>query len=995
MKAQENFQQEVNYKIKVKLNDKRHTLSAFEEVEYLNNSTDTLKFIYFHLWPNAYKNQKTALAKQLLNSGNTEMYFAKESDLGYIDSLEFKCGDAVLKIEYDPINIDVCKVILNEPLLPGKRTIITTPFHVKLPSGKISRCGHVGQAYTITQWYPKPAVYDRKGWHPMPYLDQGEFYSEYGSFEVDITLPRNYVLAATGDRVDAIEEEKFMDEQYKITLDKIKRVNNFYFDKKNSDFEMSMEFPESDTVLKTVKFKQYQVHDFAWFCDKRYNVLQGEVILPQSMRTVKTWALFTNNNFSLWEKSIEYLNDATFFYSLWNGDYPYLHVTAVDGTISAGGGMEYPNITVIGESGTAFQLETVIMHEVGHNWFYGILGSNERENAWMDEGINSFNEMRYIRTKYPGAKLSSVLGRDSTFKFFGLNKFSQSEQYNLLYQMQARQNKDQACQLHSAEFTGMNYGAIVYSKTAVLMNYLYNYLGEESFDATMRFYFDHFKFKHPQPEDFRRTFEYFTEKDLSWFFDDLINTTKKLDYKICKSKQLEDGSWEIVLKNKGEIAGPVPVMGLNNGKLKGEVWCDGFKGKKSVFFPPSEIDKFIIDYRRAMPDFNVSNNYRRTKGLFKSSEKLKLRWLGGLEEPERKNLFYTPIVGFNEYNGLMIGIAAYNHFLFRKKVEWDLAPMYSFNTADPAGFIKLQFNSFPKKVFQEINLGVRARRFAFHNKPKETFYLKINPYLNFQIKKKDANSPWQHSISINAHYIQTDQNAYHLLPGDSVYSFYQYQKDQWFGEFQYTIQNTNALFPWKLDLNYQATENMSKAGLNYILECVVNKKKSFWIRFFAGTFIDKSNTGPYRFRMSGIKGNQDYLYNDLFLGRNEYQGLWNQQFVEGDGGIKVPTYLGQSNTWLCALNLKSPTIYKIPVFVFADAGICDARSLNKDKFIFDAGLGIRVFKNIFEIYVPLAYNKDIQNEMLANNRKFYENIRFTLNLNNVNPLNLVRDMLSF
>ena len=115
-----------------------------------------------------------------------------------------------------------------------------------------------------------------------------------------------------------------------------------------------MSFPESSKKLKTLHFHQENVHDFAWFADKRYHVLRGEVELPESKKKVTTWAMFTNNEFDLWEKSIEYLNDATYYYSLWVGEYPYNHVTAVDGSISAGGGMEYPNITVIGESYSAY-----------------------------------------------------------------------------------------------------------------------------------------------------------------------------------------------------------------------------------------------------------------------------------------------------------------------------------------------------------------------------------------------------------------------------------------------------------------------------------------------------------------------------------------------------------------------------------------------------------------------------------------------------------------
>ncbi|MES2680377.1 MAG: M1 family metallopeptidase, partial [Bacteroidota bacterium] len=379
------FQQEVNYKMDVRLNDKQHTLSAFQQVQYINNASQPLDFLYFHLWPNAYKNSNTALGKQLLEHGQTRLYFSEPSERGYIDSLDFKVNGKPVKWELLADNPDICKLFLNTSLKSQDTLIITTPFFVKIPDAKFSRMGHDQQAYFITQWYPKPAVFDNEGWHPMPYLDQGEFYSEFGSFDVSITIPENYLLSATGDRIAAEEEENFLNQKVIETLARLDKA----------DYRKTeMTFPASSAKLKTVRFKQFRVHDFAWFADKRFNVIHDQVELPTSKRIVDTWVFFTNKNFELWKQAITYVNESTLFYSYLNGDYPYNHVTAVDGTIMAGGGMEYPNITVIGDVGNALELDIVITHEVGHNWFYGILGSNERDYPAMDEGINSFYEMR-------------------------------------------------------------------------------------------------------------------------------------------------------------------------------------------------------------------------------------------------------------------------------------------------------------------------------------------------------------------------------------------------------------------------------------------------------------------------------------------------------------------------------------------------------------------------------------------------------------------------
>ena len=202
------WQQQTNYKINVALNDKNHTLKGDLELEYINNSPDKLEFIWFHLWPNAYKNETTAYAKQIFRDKDGKKRWEEMKDNGFIDSLNFSVNNVKAKLETDPDNIDIVKVILPKALQPGEKAVIKTPFFVKIPTYS-SRSGHIDQSYIICQWYPKPAVYDRKGWHPIPYLDQGEFYSEFGSFDVQIKVPATYVVGATGTLQNQDELKKY------------------------------------------------------------------------------------------------------------------------------------------------------------------------------------------------------------------------------------------------------------------------------------------------------------------------------------------------------------------------------------------------------------------------------------------------------------------------------------------------------------------------------------------------------------------------------------------------------------------------------------------------------------------------------------------------------------------------------------------------------------------------------------------------------------------
>ena len=492
--AQEYFQQKVDTYINVELDDENHFLRGFEKMVYHNQSNSTLDSIVIHLWPNAYKNSSTELAKQKYEDGSNQFKYAKDKDLGFIDSLDFNVNGSKVEWNYTDGKIDICVIYLKKPIQKGDSISITTPFRVKIPSGRFSRLGHLGQSYQITQWFPKPAVYDKDGWHPMSYLDQGEFYSEFGDYDVSITVPENYVLMATGDLQNK-DELAFLDKKAKLTAKLIKE-NKLPF--RDSFGRKDMIFPESSKGEKTLRFTQKNIHDFAWFTDKRYHVLKGKIELES--KNVTSWALFTNSEAKLWERSIEYINDATKYFSSWVGEYPYNHVTAVDGTISAGGGMEYPNITVIGKSYDSKSLETVIIHEVGHNWYYGILGSNERDNAWMDEGLNTYIEIRYMEEKYPNGYLRQKDSAKNKTLNISLNvPIEEKELQHIGYQFNASRNYDQPLKMGSKDFTSMNYGGMVYCKTGIGFHYLKAYLGEELFDNCMNEYFNQWKFKHPSP----------------------------------------------------------------------------------------------------------------------------------------------------------------------------------------------------------------------------------------------------------------------------------------------------------------------------------------------------------------------------------------------------------------------------------------------------------------------------------------------------------------
>jgi len=960
----EYWQQEVNYQIDVTLNDTLHELNGFINIEYVNNSPDDITFIYMHLWPNAYKDHTTEFAKQKLESGETDFYFARKGDRGYIDNLDFMVDDQPAKIEPHPDHIDICKVILNEPLHPGERINITTPFHVKIPKN-FSRLGHVGQSYQISQWYPKPAVYDRDGWHPMPYLDMGEFYSEYGAFDVKITLPADYVVGATG-LLQNEEEMEWLDE-------KVRRTELFFGKSTDNGSGIISDSggTENDafeykTTTKTLHYIQDKIHDFAWFADKYYYVMKGEIELPHSKRMVTSFIMFRGYrrvNEKWVNNGLQDIHDAIYHYSKMLGDYPYDQVTAVTGALGAGDGMEYPMITITERE--------AIIHEVGHNWFYGILGSNERRDPWIDEGMNTFYENRVRDASGAEDDFFSYIAGEGLKNFLGLQDHSDRDIFELVYLINARRRLDQPINLHATEFDDFNYGAIVYMKAALAFDYLMAFLGEEEFDRIMQIVYETWKFKHPKPSDIRAIFDQESTKDIDWFFEDVLQTTLTSDYKIRKVSRdtLHIGRSafrEITIvhggrraKNHGGLLkGPFPITAFKDGKPVHTIWYGPFWGVMDVLFPYGDYDSYKLDHEHHLLEMSRKNNTIRSKGLFKKMEPLKFNFLAGVEDPTKTQIFYTPVVGANYYDKTMLGIAFYNNMLPSKRFEYVAMPMYAFGSEDFVGMGRVSRYWYPKRTFRSIDLSFSVKSFFYSNMVFLRRYQKYSPQMNFKFKKKQVRSHITFDLSLRNVYVIKDIA---IWPGNTELPVKGLQ-EYWVNVLSFDMNNSRIIDPYSLNLTVHQGESFIKSSIEANYKITLQpKKKSIDLRIFAGKFLYNDFGiglgGDFTYTTTGTNGSADYTYDELYFGRSEVEGLYAHQLITSDGGFKVTTDLekpavGNTDNWIVAFNFKSSLPARIPFKVFGDVGLFSERkyvlSGNRvvkeynSKAVFDAGIAFEI-----------------------------------------------------
>jgi Peptidase family M1 domain len=923
------WQQQVNVTIDVTLNDVEHTLDGFEKIEYVNNSADTLRFIWFHVWPNAYKNDKTAFSEQLLINNRTDFYFSSAEKKGYINRLNFSVNNIVAQTEDHPEHIDIIKVLLPAPLLPGATALISTPFHIKLPYN-FSRGGHVKQSYQVTQWFPKPAVYDKSGWHPMPYLDQGEFYSDFGNYDVTIHVPPDYVVAATGqlqnkDELTWLKQRALVPVKKELTETVTKAVTKNTFTKKKIEVEKKPVITLPQT-LKTLRYLQNNIHDFAWFADKSF-IVNYDTLQLTTDRTIDVWSFYQPAESKTWKNSIAFLKRAVMLHSDWIGEYPFNLITAVQGPMGFSGGMEYPTITLLSKLGNESNVDEIIFHEAGHNWFQGILATNERLYPWMDEGMNSFYDRQYTKWKNLQRK-SDKKNRNK----FPLNRVPENIE-NLALKTAIQENTDQPINTPAEKFTEANYGLIAYIKTAAWMERLEEKLGKNVFDTCIKAYYRQWSFKHPQPEDFKKIIEEKSGKNLDAHFKQLnetgpltkTNTLKKITPAFLFNTKNTDAKQYITF---------TPAAGYNvyNGLMVGAA---------------------IHNYQFPLPRFRF---------------------------------FLTPLFGTKSNNINGIARASYNWYLQGKikKAEAGLSAA-AFNIDEAlignekfklgfrkiAPFLKINFSN--SNIYSKLNSYIQYK-FFFINEDGLTFKQQVNgPDTLNTIQKKRVSRTLQQLQFVM-------ENTRVLYPYKVLLQFEQgkdFFRPAFTGNYFFNYANREG------GINVRGFAG----GFIYTTEKTTNKQFStdrYHLNLTAANgYEDYTYTNYFigRNKFDGFASQQLMMRDGGFKVRTD---LLSDKVGKTDrwlAAINLTTDIPKKANPLAALPIK------IPLKLFADIGtVAEGWDKNTalNRILFDAGLQISFLKETINIYMPLFYSSEFKDYINATltEKKFWKKISFSIDIQN-------------
>jgi hypothetical protein len=595
------WQNRADYQLTANLNEKNNEISGSAVVTYTNNSPDKIGFLWMNVDQNLFKTDSRGNAvipvSGSRNGADGEIFDGghKIKSVKAIVTSKGKSTEKELKYEITDTRM---KVILPQDLNPNGASVkLKIEFSYISPKYGSDRTGVLdtknGKIFTIAQWYPRMCVYDDvRGWNTLPYQGAGEFYLEYGDFDVNITAPSNHVVVCSGELVNP--NEVYSVAQQKLWSAAAKSDKTIII-RSGDDVANAVSKPLAKPTI-TWHFKIKNTRDVSFASSAAFIIDAARINLPSGKKSLAISAYpVESEGDSAWGRSTEYTKASIENYSKRWFEYPYPAATNVAGNE---GGMEYPGIVFCGWESKGEQLWGVTDHEFGHIWFPMIVGSNERLFAWMDEGFNTFIN-----------SLSSVDFNNGEYKNPNTDMHQMAEAFT-------RPSIEPIMTAPDC-FKEANMGMLGYYKpSSGLIMLREQILGKERFDNAFKIYVARWAFKHPTPDDFFRTIENVAGEDLNWFWRGWFINNWRFDQGITKVKYVKnDPTKGVVISIENLEKMPMPVImdikfksgKVNRVNLPVEIWQKNI-GWSFKYDSTEEIDNITLDPDHVFPDVNSTNN---------------------------------------------------------------------------------------------------------------------------------------------------------------------------------------------------------------------------------------------------------------------------------------------------------------------------------------------------------------------------------------------------
>ncbi len=886
--------------IKAEFDVEKNQIKISQDITYFNTSKDTLETIYLNDWSNSFSTKTTPLAKRFSEEFKTEFHFAKSEDRGFSVITDIYQNNSELKFDRVKDQIDVLKVALQSPVLPNQSYTLQLNYIIQVPKDKFTRYGVTSFGdYNLRDWYITPAVYNGD-WQYSSNKDLDDMFVAPADIRLEIICPLNYYIQSELDKIDYYQVN---DNQVAVFSGK-NRVNSKLFLNKLSLYR----------EVETDKFTIVSNVD-----DENLSAMNKALVN---------------------DKIVQFLDKNL-------GTYPHkrLLITDIDYRKSPIYGLNLlPSF--IRPFPDHFQYELKILKTGLHNYLENVLLINPRKDQWLIDGIQTYYLMKYVDENYPDMKLAGTLSNIWGIKSFHATQLDFNAQYSFLYMNMARQNIDQPLATTKDSLLKFNENIANKYKAGVGLKYLDDYLGNETLESTILEFLKNYKNKEAKTTDFESFLKSKTTKELDWFFGDYIQSKKYMDYTITKAIRKND-SIQVTIKNNSNIAVPISLFSFTDKTATSKIWLDPIRDSLTVTIPDTETTKVVLNHDLIVPEFNVRNNTKTlTKALF--NRPIQIRLIKDIEDPDYNQIFLMPIVEFNNiYDGIVLGVKAYNKTVLRKPFYYKIAPQYGLKSQSLTGSISMNYNQYidnSSDLFI-ISYGIGA---SYSSYAEDLFVTKFTPAVQLSFRdKSNLRANKRQYISLRYIDINRDSDPTALLTSETNQPNYGVFNLR-YNHVERDLVNYSSWFA-----DTQFSEKFGKVALNYEYRKLTKNNRQYSLRFFAGIFLYNKTYQDSDYFSFALDRPTDYLFDYNYYGRSESDGLFSQQLIIAEGGFKSQLEPAFANQWITTLN-GSMTLWKY-ILAYGDVGL--VKNHNNDiQVLYDTGIRVSLIEDYFELYFPVYSN---------------------------------------
>lgn len=907
----------------VEVSMEKNTLTVQQQIDFFNETEDTLTSIVLNDWNNAYSSKTSPLAKRFSDEFYRGFHLAPAKERGSTNIITITSVDKVLfSWERTEKNPDIIVIKLDSKLAPGQKINLQLSYVVKVPDHKFTHYGSSDKVgMYLKNWFLTPARYENHSFVKYSNLNLDDIANAICDFDLTFRMPlisdskiNNYELTTD------LNSEKII-KNNSPTIYKLQgnsKVDfNIFLETKSSFLSYKNNSVEVLTNLKGYKANEIQK---AIAVDRVVNFAENLIGKYQNEKITVSQADYDRNP----------------FYGL--NQMPAFLVPFPDD----------------------FLFEIKFLKTYLNNYLKNNLKLDPRKDNWIYDGIQIYTMIRYIDEYYPDCKMTGRVSTFKLFKGFHLLNLNFNEQYSYFYLLMARKNLDQPLASPKNNLIKFNDQIASKYRAGVSLTYLDDYLGNQFMSTSIKQFNALNNNKITNANDLEKILKSNTIKNIDWFFNTIINSREIIDYKFSNVSKTKD-SVRFSLNNRTKVTVPIPVYGVKNDTIVFKKWLEPGRQDSIYTLERKEAKKIIINFKNEVPEFNLRNNWKKIEGFYPNNRPLKFAFAKDLEDPYYNQVIYAPILTFNVYDGLSPGMRFHNRSILNRPFVYDINPTYSIKSKSLTGSAAFTINKdYRDNGLFNVKYSVSSSYFHY---ALDAAYLRINPMILMQFRNEDFRDNRKQIVLFRQLTINREKSDIVVDSSLQDYSVF---------NAKYINSRTELTNHISFVGDIQFSKEFGKISTELQYRKLYEDNRQLNLRLYAGAFTyNKSNSDFFSFALDRPT---DYLFDYAYLGRSSETGIVSQEFIMAEGGFKSKLSSPYANQWITTLNA-SYSIWNW-IELYGDVGFVK-NTQQKKNFVYDSGIRLNLLPDYFELYFPLYSN----NGWEISQPNYNEKIRFVITLN--------------